>query len=159
MCKGPTRCTVISASLQACGVAFPFAMLTSICRSIVTICSGLYLWMGMTRFSSKWILSHSTCTNFPGHVNSASGTSCASCSLTGDSLSGFPERRKMHDLPRIRSLTAKYRDITHRRPIPWVLSAMSFHEKAGQCQIRGKDHALIETCAFSTYLLGHGGRL
>src|SRR5580700_4533157 len=51
---------VISASLQACGVVFPFAMLISICRSIVTICSGLYLWMGMTRFSSKWILSHST---------------------------------------------------------------------------------------------------
>jgi len=36
------------------------AMLTSICRSIVTICSGLYLLIGMTRFSSKWILSHST---------------------------------------------------------------------------------------------------
>src|SRR5436190_21097432 len=35
-------------------------MLTSICRSIVTICSGLYLLIGMTRFSSKWILSHST---------------------------------------------------------------------------------------------------
>src|SRR5450755_484567 len=35
-------------------------MPTSICRSIVTICSGLYLLMGMTRFSSKWILSHST---------------------------------------------------------------------------------------------------
>src|SRR5208337_3510661 len=35
-------------------------MPTSICRSIVTICSGLYLCMGMTRFSSKWILSHST---------------------------------------------------------------------------------------------------
>src|SRR5271166_1541089 len=51
---------VISASLQACGVVFPFAMLTSICRSIVTICSGLYLLIGMTRFSSKWILSHST---------------------------------------------------------------------------------------------------
>jgi hypothetical protein len=51
---------VISASLQACGVAFPFAMLTSIWRSIVTICSGLYLLMGITRFSSKWILSHST---------------------------------------------------------------------------------------------------
>src|SRR5271154_465524 len=51
---------VISASLQACGVVFPFAMPTSICRSIVTICSGLYLLMGMTRFSSKWILSHST---------------------------------------------------------------------------------------------------
>src|SRR5450755_3418595 len=51
---------VISASLQACGVVFPLAMLTSICRSIVTICSCLYLLMGMTRFSSKWILSHST---------------------------------------------------------------------------------------------------
>src|ERR1022692_2747187 len=51
---------VISASLQAWGVVFPFAMLTSICRSIVTICSGLYLLIGMTRFSSKWILSHST---------------------------------------------------------------------------------------------------
>jgi hypothetical protein len=35
-------------------------MPTSICRSIVTICSGLYLLIGMTRFSSKWILSHST---------------------------------------------------------------------------------------------------
>src|ERR1700691_4626189 len=51
---------VISASLQACGVVFPLAMPTSICRSIVTICSGLYLLIGMTRFSSKWILSHST---------------------------------------------------------------------------------------------------
>src|ERR1035438_7464124 len=51
---------VISASLQACGVVFPFAIPTSICRSIVTICSGLYLLIGMTRFSSKWILSHST---------------------------------------------------------------------------------------------------
>src|SRR5271168_5143189 len=51
---------VISASLQACGVVFPLAMLTSICRSIVTICSGLYLLIGMSRFSSKWILSHST---------------------------------------------------------------------------------------------------
>src|SRR5271156_5935749 len=49
---------------QACGVVFPFAMLTSICRSIVTICSGLYLLMGITRFSSKWILSHSTWYNF-----------------------------------------------------------------------------------------------
>src|SRR5450759_3698284 len=55
---------VISASLQACGVVFPFAMLTSICRSIVTICSGLYLLIGMTSYSSKWILSHSTWYNF-----------------------------------------------------------------------------------------------
>jgi hypothetical protein len=35
-------------------------MLTSICRSIVTICSGLYFLFGMSSFSSKWILSHST---------------------------------------------------------------------------------------------------
>ena len=35
-------------------------MLTLICRNMVTICSGLYLLIGMTRFSSKWILSHST---------------------------------------------------------------------------------------------------
>src|ERR1035441_7439820 len=55
---------VISASLQACGVVFPFAMPTSICRSIVTICSGLYLLMGMTRFSSKWIFSHFTLYKF-----------------------------------------------------------------------------------------------
>src|ERR1019366_1269606 len=53
-------CIVISASLQACGVVFPFATFTSICRSIVTICSGLYLLIGMASFSSKWILSHST---------------------------------------------------------------------------------------------------
>src|SRR5580698_11235648 len=56
---------VMVASLQACGVVFPFAMPTSICRSIVTICSGLYLLIGMTRFSSKWILSHSTWYKFP----------------------------------------------------------------------------------------------
>src|SRR5437764_10209312 len=35
-------------------------MLTSICRSIVTICSALYLLIGMTSFSSKWIVSPST---------------------------------------------------------------------------------------------------
>jgi len=50
------------------GVVFPFAMLTSICRSIVTICSGLYLLIGMFRFSSKWILSHSPGTNLAGQV-------------------------------------------------------------------------------------------
>ena len=30
------------ASFQACGVDFPFATATSICRSTVTICSALY---------------------------------------------------------------------------------------------------------------------
>jgi hypothetical protein len=39
---------------------FPFAILTSLSRHSVTICSGWYLWMGMTRSSSKWILSRST---------------------------------------------------------------------------------------------------
>ena len=37
---------MISASLQACGVVFPFAISTSICRSSVTTCSGLYLFIG-----------------------------------------------------------------------------------------------------------------
>jgi len=41
-------------------LVFPFATLTSNCRSIVTICSGLHLLIGMTSFSSKWILSHTT---------------------------------------------------------------------------------------------------
>ena len=67
----------MAASLQACGVVFPFAMPTSICRSIVTICSGLYLWMGMTCFSSKWILSHSTWYKFrrSGHLGESVSTS------------------------------------------------------------------------------------
>jgi hypothetical protein len=47
---------------------FPLAMTTSICRSMT--CFGLYLWMGMTRFSSTWILSHSTWYKFAGHVKS-----------------------------------------------------------------------------------------
>ncbi len=40
---------------------------------IVTISSGLYLLIGMTRFSSKWILSHSTWYKFrrPGHCASS----------------------------------------------------------------------------------------
>src|ERR1051326_9312233 len=64
----------MAASLQACGVVFPFAMPTSICRSIVTICSGLYLLTGMTRFSSKWILSHSTWYKFCRSRHNVSGT-------------------------------------------------------------------------------------
>src|SRR5208282_5610763 len=39
---------VIWTSLQACGVVLPFAISTSICRSSVTICSGLYLLIDMT---------------------------------------------------------------------------------------------------------------
>src|SRR5271163_2987235 len=60
---------VISASLQACGVVFPFAMLTSICRSIVTICSGLYLWMGMTVFPPSGFSLIPPGTNLAGHVS------------------------------------------------------------------------------------------
>src|SRR5580704_7341516 len=56
---------VISASLQACGVVFPLAMPTSICRSIVTICSGLYLLFGMTRFPPSGFSLIPLGTNFP----------------------------------------------------------------------------------------------
>jgi hypothetical protein len=42
--------TVIAASLQTCGVVLPFAIPTSICRSKVTICSGLCLLMAMNSF-------------------------------------------------------------------------------------------------------------
>src|SRR5476649_262262 len=77
---------VISASLHACGVVFPFAMLTSICRSIVTICSGLYLLIGMTCFSSKWILSHSTWykSRRSGHLTSSAPK--PEMSIGGDSV-------------------------------------------------------------------------
>ena len=48
---------MICASLQACGVVFRFAISTSICRSSVTICSGLYLFKGasfqMPMFTSR----------------------------------------------------------------------------------------------------------
>ena len=49
---GPLRPNTINvtmppASLHACGVDFPFATATSICRKIVTICSGLYLCIGI----------------------------------------------------------------------------------------------------------------
>src|SRR5271165_7451009 len=60
---------VISASLQACGVVFPFAMLTSICRSIVTICSGLYLFIGMTASPPNGFSLIPLGTKTAGHVN------------------------------------------------------------------------------------------
>src|SRR5580658_10183954 len=57
-------------------------MPTSICRSIVTICSGLYLLIGMTRFSSKWILSHSTWYKFRGSRQSPDRLTCSSTFLS-----------------------------------------------------------------------------
>jgi hypothetical protein len=48
---------VISDSMRASGMVFRFAMPTSICHSIVTICSGLYLLIGIASFSANWILS------------------------------------------------------------------------------------------------------
>jgi hypothetical protein len=78
---------VISASLHACGVVFPFAMLTSICRSIVTICSGLYLLIGMTLVSSKWILSHSTWYKFRRSGQTSND------STEGEPHPGIPETR------------------------------------------------------------------
>ena len=41
-------CAWISASLQACGGVFPFAICTSICRNTAMICSGLYFRMDRT---------------------------------------------------------------------------------------------------------------
>src|SRR5271170_1310280 len=69
---------VIAASLQACGVVFPFAMLTSICRSIVTICSGLYLWMGMTVFPPSGFSLIPPGTNLAGHVRITNASAPAS---------------------------------------------------------------------------------
>jgi hypothetical protein len=48
------------------GGGFSFAMLTSICRSIVTICSFLYLLMGMTRFPPSGFSPIPPGTNFHG---------------------------------------------------------------------------------------------
>jgi hypothetical protein len=61
---------VSSTSLQACGVVFPFAIPTSICRSKVTICSGLYLLMDMTSFPSRKRFSLTSAgTKIPGQVS------------------------------------------------------------------------------------------
>jgi hypothetical protein len=38
-------------------------------RSIVTICSGLYLWMGMTAFPPSGFSLFPPGTKLPGHVN------------------------------------------------------------------------------------------
>ena len=46
------------ASLHAYGAVFPFVICTSICRNSVTICSGLYLCMGIPVPSYNEILSH-----------------------------------------------------------------------------------------------------
>ena len=43
---------------HACGVDFPFATATSICRKIVTICSGFYLCIGILYALLYEILSH-----------------------------------------------------------------------------------------------------
>jgi len=61
---------VIPASLQAWGVALSLPIPTSICRSRVTIYSGLYLWMAITGFLLGGF-SRSTWYKNPGHVSSA----------------------------------------------------------------------------------------
>src|ERR1700693_5922241 len=60
---------VISASLQACGVVFPLAISTSICRSKFTICSGLYLFMGMSGLPPGEFSLISPGTKIPGQVS------------------------------------------------------------------------------------------
>src|SRR5215467_14225766 len=60
---------VISASRQACGVVFPLAISTSICRSSVTICSGLYFFMGIpASLQSEFSLTPAG-TKIPRHVS------------------------------------------------------------------------------------------
>src|SRR5712675_2772828 len=61
---------VISTSLQACGVVFPFAIPTSICRSNVTICSALYLLIDMTSLPPRKRFSLTSAgTKIPGQVS------------------------------------------------------------------------------------------
>src|SRR5271154_4470872 len=60
---------VISASLQTCGVVFPFAMPTSICRSNVTICSALYLLFGISSRPPREFSLTSAGTKKPGQVS------------------------------------------------------------------------------------------
>src|SRR5271167_357841 len=59
---------VISASLQACGVGFPFAIPTSICRNNVTICSALYLLFGISSRPPREFSLTSAGTKRPGQV-------------------------------------------------------------------------------------------
>src|SRR5271169_105817 len=63
---------VISASLQACGVGFPFAIPTSICRNNVTICSALYLLFGISSRPPREFSLTSAGTKRPGQVKKAS---------------------------------------------------------------------------------------
>src|SRR5579863_6662219 len=58
----------MAASLQACGVVFPFAISTSICRSKFTICSCLYRFIGMTGLPPSEFSLISPGTKIPGQV-------------------------------------------------------------------------------------------
>src|ERR1700681_2927276 len=77
---------VISASLQACGVVFPFAISTSICRSKFTICSGLYLFIGMTGLPPGEFSLISPGTKIPSQVKvlERDGWRCQSCGRMED---------------------------------------------------------------------------
>src|SRR5271156_462857 len=59
---------VISSSLQTCGVVLPFAIPTSICRSNVTICSALYLLLGISSRPPGEFSLTSAGTKNPGQV-------------------------------------------------------------------------------------------
>lgn len=62
---------VIWASRQACGVVFPLANSTSICRSSVTICSGLYRFMGIPAFLQSEFSLTPAGTKIPGQVRAS----------------------------------------------------------------------------------------
>src|SRR5450631_2688606 len=78
---------MISASLQASGVVFPFAISTSICRSNATICSGLCFFIGM----SSSPLERSSLT--PAGLNQPGQVKVTSC-LLSDSAYGLLEGEK-----------------------------------------------------------------
>lgn len=63
---------MISASLEACQSFFQLAIITSICRSKFTICSGLYFFMGMTGLPPSEFSLSSPGTKNPGQVNTKS---------------------------------------------------------------------------------------
>src|SRR5258706_12977378 len=85
---------VISTSLQACGVVFPFAIPTSICRSNVTICSALYLLIDMTSLPPRKRFSLTSAgTKIPGQVT----LPCADCSGILTELSLYARSRSQFD--------------------------------------------------------------
>jgi len=67
-------CSTTSTSLHACGTVLPWLSNTSICRSFATICSGVNVFFGISRFLSVFQSLYSTATEIPGQVSVPNGT-------------------------------------------------------------------------------------